>query len=148
MKKSTFFIGVTSCILFALGIFFKIQHWPGGSTLLVAGAALFALCYSVMLWIDKNALTKNDYQKSVNLFTMLAMTIIMICFVIKAMHWPHAGIAIFIGHFILLALIPVLFIQGSKETDPVKKLNFNHSAIMLVILTAFSFFIWLVIGTK
>lgn len=146
MKKSTFIIGLVSAFLILLGVGFKFQHWPGAGIMLTLGAALFALVYSILLWIDKNKIAQNSYQKFVNLMTMLTMLIIMVGFLFKVQHWPGAGIGIYAGHFLLLLMIPILFVQASRETDPVKKLNFNHIAIMLVILTAFSFFIWLGIG--
>ncbi len=146
MKKSTFIIGIVSAFLILLGVGFKFQHWPGAGVMLTLGAVLFALVYSVLLWIDKNKIAQNPYQKFVNLMTMLTMLIIMAGFLFKVMHWPGAALGIYGGHILLLLMIPILFVQASRETDPVKKLNFNHIAIMLVVLTAFSFFIWLGIG--
>ena len=146
MKKSTFVIGLVSAFLILIGVGFKFQHWPGAGIMVTLGAVLFALVYSVLLWIDKNKIAQNSYQKFVNLMTMLTMLIIMAGFLFKVMHWPGAAVGIYAGHFLLLLMIPILFIHASRETDPVKKLNFNHIAIMLVILTAFSFFIWLGLG--
>ncbi|MCX6327538.1 MAG: hypothetical protein NT144_12950 [Bacteroidia bacterium] len=145
MKKSTFILGVISTFLVLIGGAFKIQHWPGAGICLTLGVVLFAFVYSIMLMIDKNALAQNSFQKFVNVITMVAMMLIPVSFLFKAQHWPGAGIGIFIGNFILLAMIPILFAHGSKESDPVKKLNFNNEAILLVLLTAFSFFIWLVL---
>jgi len=146
MKKSTFIIGIVSAFLILLGVGFKSQHWAGAGVMLTLGAVLFALGYSVLLWIDKNKIAQSSYQKFVNLMTMLTMLIIMAGFLFKIQHWPGAGVGIYAGHILLLLMIPILFVQASRETDPVKKLNFNHNAILLVVLTAFSFFIWLVIG--
>jgi hypothetical protein len=95
------------------------------------------------LLLDKNAVAQNNYQKFVNVMTMVTMMIIMVAFLFKAQHWAGASIGIIVGHLLLLVMIPVLFIHASKESDPVKKLNFNNIAILFVILTAFSFFIWL-----
>jgi hypothetical protein len=144
MKKSTFIIGVISSFLVLIGVAMKFQHWPGAGVVITVGAALFAFGYSIMLLIDKNALQPNDFQKIVNIMTMIAMLVIMIAFVFKFQHWPGARIGIYAGHILLLALIPTLFMHALKESDPVKKLNFNNEAILLVLLTAFSFFIWLV----
>lgn len=143
MKKSTFFIGVVSSFLMLAGVVLKIQHWPGAGICMTLGAALFALGYAVLLLIDKNAIAQNSYQKLINIMTFLSMLIIMISFLFKFQHWPGAGFGVFLGNFLLLAMIPLLFVHASKETDPVKKLNFSNEAILLVILTAFSFFIWL-----
>jgi len=144
MKRNTFIIGVISSFLLLIGVAMKFEHWPGAGIVITIAAVLFAFGYAVLLYIDKNALAINDFQKFVNLLTMIAMIIIMIGFVFKFQHWPGARIGLYAGHLMLIALIPTLFIHASKESDPVKKLNFNNEAILLVMLTAFSFFIWLV----
>ena len=143
MKKSTFIIGVVSSFLMLIGVAFKTQHWPGSGIVMTIAAALFAFGYAVLLLLDKNAVAQNNFQKTVNVMTMVTMMIIMVSFLFKAQHWPGAGVGIFVGHLLLLIMIPLLFMQGSKESDPVKKLNLNNIAILFVLLTAFSFFIWL-----
>ena len=144
MKKNTFIIGVISSFLLLVGVAMKFEHWPGAAVVMTLAAVLFAFGYSVLLMIDKNAFAQNSFQKTVNLMTMLSMTIIMVAFIFKFQHWPGARIGLYVGNLLLLAMIPILFIHASKESDPVKKLNFNNEAILLVLLTAFSFFIWLV----
>ena len=146
MKKSTFIIGVISAFLILIGVAFKSQHWPGAGQALTLGAAAFVLGYSILLLIDKNKIAQNSFQKTVNVLTMATMMIVMTSFLFKVQHWQGANIGIYVGHLMLLIMIPVLFMQASRETDPVKKLNFNNIAILFVMLTAFSFFIWLVIG--
>ncbi len=144
MKKSTFIIGVISSFLFLIGVGMKFEHWPGASVVITVAAVLFVFGYSILLMIDKNALSSDEFQKFVNLMTMVAMMVIMIAFVFKFQHWPGARYGLYTGHLVLLILIPTLFMHASKESDPLKKLNFNNEAILLVLLTAFSFFIWLV----
>lgn len=148
MKKSTLLIGVIASFLLLIGVFFRILHWPGGGTIMTCAAAIFAFGYAIMLYIDKSALAQNSFQRFVNIMTMLAMIIIMLSFLFKVQHWPFSGEGIFISHLLLLVMIPVLFLQASKESDPVKKLNFNNIAILFVVLTAFSFYIWLRIGAN
>jgi len=144
MKKSTLITGVVSAFLILIGVAFKSQHWPGAGVAVTLGAALFALGYSVMLLIEKNKIARYSYQKFVNLMTCLTMFIIMTAFLFKIQHWPGAGIGIYLGHLMLLVMIPILFLHASREKDPEKKLNLNNIAILFVVLTAFSFFIWLV----
>jgi hypothetical protein len=146
MKKTTFLLGLLSAAMFFVSVFMKALHWPGAAVTMVTAAVIFAAGYSTMLWYDKNQLATTGSQKTVNFISMQVMIIVMVCFVFKALHLAGANIAIYIGHLCLLILIPILFIQGSEETDPVRKLNAYNSAIILVILTGFSFYIWLVAG--
>lgn len=45
MKKVAFISGAISGSLTALGLLFKIQHWPGASLLLVLGFGIGALVF-------------------------------------------------------------------------------------------------------
>jgi hypothetical protein len=143
MKKSTFLLGVISSFLILLGVAFKIEHWPGAAIAVGTGVTLFALCYSTLLLMDKNALAQNDLQKFVNLMTMIGMIVIPITFFLKVQHLTGARIGMYASHIYLLVMIPVLFYFGSKETDPIKKLNIYNSVMFLIVATAISFIIWL-----
>jgi hypothetical protein len=45
MKSIGFVSGVLSCTLIALGIVFKIQHWPGANVLLVLGISIGSILF-------------------------------------------------------------------------------------------------------
>lgn len=142
MKKSTFLTGVISTILLLIGIFFKTQHWPLSGVLMTVSLAAFALGYAVLLFMDKGKTAQTGIDKFANVMVMVTMIIVSISFLFKIMHWPGAGIGIYAAHFILIVMIVVLYIQGSKQTDPVKKLHIDSSAIILTLMTAISAYIW------
>ncbi len=57
MKSLAFTSGALSFSLTALGILFKIQHWPGASALLVLGLGIFSILFvpSITKYLyDKN----------------------------------------------------------------------------------------------
>ena len=142
MKKITFLTGVISTILLLIGIFFKVQHWPLSGVLMTVSLVSFALGYAVLLFMDKSKTAQTGIDKFANVMVMLTMIIVSISFLFKIMHWPGAGIGIFVAHFILIVMIIVLYIQGSKQTDPVNKLHIDSSAIILTLMTAISAYIW------
>jgi hypothetical protein len=142
MKKITFLTGVISTILLLIGIFFKTQHWPLSGVLMTVSLVSFALGYAVLLFMDKNKTAQTGIDKFANVMVMLTMIIVSISFLFKIMHWPGAGIGIWAAHIILIVMIVVLYIQGSKQTDPVKKLHIDSSAIILTLMTAISAYIW------
>ncbi len=144
MKKVTLLFGIISSCLFLGGLIMKLMHWPGAGFALFGSIVIFALGYSPLLLADRNKLTQNGYQKFVNVASMITMSLVAISFLFKAMHWPGAGIGVFVGNILLIIMIPVLFIHASKETDKVKKLSFYNEAILLVMITTFSLFLWLV----
>lgn len=142
MKKVTWIIGLISTFLVLIGVFFKFQHWPGANICLVLGGGLFAALYSPLLFLDKSKVVKTGLDKYVNVSVMLIMSVVMLGFIFKSLHWPGAGVGIYVGHFLLIILIPVLIIRAVKETDTAKKMNFSNEAVLLILLTAFSFFVW------
>jgi ABC-type multidrug transport system fused ATPase/permease subunit len=142
MKKSTFFTGVISTILLLIGILFKTQHWPLSGVFMTVSLASFALGYAVLLFMDKSKSAQTGIDKFANVMVLLTMIIVSISFLFKIMHWPGAGYGIYAAHIILIAMIVVLYIQGSKQTDPVKKLHIDSSAIVLTLMTAISIYIW------
>ncbi len=143
MKKITLSMGIISSFLVLIGVAIKFMHWPGAGILLTIGCVLFALVYAPLLYINKSKIAITKYQKFVNIMALLAMMLIVTGFLFKIQHWPGAGIGLVAGNCLLLILIPVLFIHGSKETDVVKKMNFFNEAIIIVLLASFSLFMWL-----
>ena len=133
---------MVSCFLFLTGILMKVMHWPGAGVVITASIALFALVYSVLLMLDKNKVAQTGFQKTVNLLGLVTMVIVSSSFLFKAMHWPGAGILIYIAHGILVILIPVMFIRGSKESDPVAKMRVYNTAILFTFIVGVSIYIW------
>jgi hypothetical protein len=137
MKKATLILGVVSSVIVLIGGLFKILHWPGAGIALTVGIVLFFV-YALLLFIDKQEFATTSLHKVSNVFVLIAMLLISAGFILKVQHWPGAGVIIYISHVALFALIPVSFIKASKETKPVKKLNFHNEAIVLILLLAFS----------
>lgn len=144
MKKTTLTLGVISSLIFVLGVLFKFQHWPGAGIALCLSILLFAFGYSPLLMIDRNRVAQNSTQRLTNLASMIGMTIIAISFLFKAMHWPGAGVGVIVGNLTLVVLVPLLFYRATKEPESVVRMNSYNEAILLLFLTGFSLFLWLV----
>jgi hypothetical protein len=137
MKKITLISGVVSSAIVLIGSTFKVLHWPGAGVALTIGISLFAV-YALLLFLDKQENAKSTMHKVSNIFVMFAMILISLGFLFKMMHWPGAGVMIYVSNVTLLALVPMSFIKASQETEPVKKLNFYNEAIVLILLISFS----------
>ncbi len=144
MKKATLILGVISSLVFVLGVLFKWQHWPGAGVALLVSILLFAFGYTPLLMADRGRFAQDSHQKLINIASMIAMFIIAISFLFKVQHWPGAGIAVIIGNFTLIVLVPLLFYRASKETEEKVRMNSYNEAIILTFLTGFSLFLWLV----
>jgi hypothetical protein len=76
--------GALGLTLFALGILFKFQHWPGAAILLVSGPALMFLIYFTLQMTTINFAD----EKTVNSFRETFFVIIIACFII----WLAMGV--------------------------------------------------------
>ena len=140
MKKATLVLGIVSSVIVLIGGVFKILHWPGAGIALTIGIVLF-FAYAIFLFGDKQGAAATTIDKISNVFVLIAMVLISGGFLFKMMHWPGAGVLIYISNVALFALIPVIFIKASKETEPLKKLNFYNEAIVLILLISFTLFL-------
>ena len=144
MKKATLTLGVISSIIFVLGVLLKWQHWPGAGIALLISIILFAFGYSPLLMVDRNSYAKNSNQKLINLAVLIAMIVVSVSFLFKAMHWPGAGVGVVVGNLALILIVPLLFYRASKESEPVPRMNYYNEAVILLFLVGFSLFLWLV----
>jgi hypothetical protein len=141
MKKSTLITGYLTAFIFLIGVIFKSLHYPYAGILITIGCVLFALAYGIPLFLEKNKVATNSYQKFFNLFILILILVIPTAFIHKIMHWPYAGILVNLSNILLLIGIPLIIFNAVKSKDSLKKLNFHSEAILFIMLTAFSIFI-------
>jgi hypothetical protein len=142
MKKSTLITGYVAAFILLLGMLFKWQHYLGAGVMITIGCVVFSFAYGIMLFIEKNKIADTSSQKLVNILTLILMLVIPNSFLFKNMHWPGGSVLFYASHILMIIGIPVLIYHAVKTQDALKKLNFHHIAIIFVVLTGFSFFVW------
>jgi len=143
MKKSTLFTGYLTSFLILIGVIFKGLHYPYAGPLISIGCIAFSLTYGIPLFIEKNKIATNSYQKFINIFVLILILLIPTGFLFKVQHWPYANILVNLSNILLLIGIPILIISAIKSKDPLKNLNFHNEAVLFILITGFSFFIFL-----
>jgi hypothetical protein len=138
MKKSTLMTGYIASFLFLIGVIFKVLHYQYAGAIVVVGCVLFSLLYAIPLFFERNKQATGGYQKFFNFVVLLMMIFIPAGFLFKLMHWPGAGIILYIAYALLLVGIPLIIYNAVKITDSYKKLNFHNEAIILILLAGFS----------
>jgi hypothetical protein len=124
MKTFMKIFGVLSPSLMAVGALFKIQHWPGGSAILVAG--FFFLCFFFLpsaIYV-LNAENKTDKKHLfMKLSGLISSVIFLLGILFKVMHWPGAGIALAVGLFMLgiIFLPSLIFARISDDRGEGKR---------------------------
>ena len=145
MKQITKVFGILSSILILAGVIFKTLHWPGAAIILLLGIVAFAAIYAILLFVERQKEAKTAIAKTSNVFVLLAMVLISVGFLFKSMHWPGAGVLIYVSNIALLALIPIKYIQACKNDNEQKKQNYYNEAIVITLLLAFSLFLLFVL---
>lgn len=88
MKKVVGISGIISALCVILGVFFKIQHWPGAGVLLVIGLVLTSLfVFPTMAYIDiKYGQSKTHKLHSISGY--VSAILLSMATLFKIMHWP------------------------------------------------------------
>ncbi len=145
MKKITSLSGIISALIVLVGSIFKTLHWPGAGIIIVVGIALFAVLYATLLFIDKQKYATDMMQKISNICVYIAMVVISLGFLFKVMHWPGAGVMIYLGFLPIIALLVVSLVRSSAEKDALRKLNVTNEAVIIILWLAFTL---ILIGLK
>ena len=138
MKKITSLSGIISALIVLVGSIFKTLHWPGAGIIIVVGTALFAVLYATLLFIDKQKYATDMIRNISNICVYITMVIIPLGFLFKVMHWPGAGVLIYLGFLPIIALLVVSLVRSSAEKDALRKLNVTNEAVIIILWLAFS----------
>lgn len=88
MKKVVGISGIISALSVILGVFFKIQHWPGAGILLTVGLALTCFfVFPAMTYLDvKKGQSKLHKMQSISGY--VSAILLSLATLFKIMHWP------------------------------------------------------------
>ncbi|NOZ47440.1 MAG: hypothetical protein GXO79_11755 [Chlorobi bacterium] len=133
MKKFNFWLAAIAAIVFFFGNYFKVQHWPGASVLMIIGA-LAGIVFLFMYLFGDVANLNEGKERTNGVLGAITMILVLIGFTFKIMHWPGANIGVYFGHAVLLLFSIYLFIDASNETDANKQTIKVFNALTIVVL--------------
>lgn len=132
MKKITYVIGLVGSLLAITGAFFKTQHWPGASILMVLGFMAVVLGFLPLYFVGSY---KEQSEKPHPIYPIVAYLSLFFIFtgaVFKVMHWPGAGILLKVSVFALLVgFLPLYIVQLFKRSVK-SKINPAYIIMLLV----------------
>jgi hypothetical protein len=117
MKNSMKITGVAGMALLAFGALFKIQHFPGGDILFVAGFFLLgALFFPVSILVLQKE-SKQLERPLIYVSALIGGLALIFAIMLKVMHWPGANPLCFLGYAMLgLLFLPLLLFRQLKNT--------------------------------
>ena len=88
-----------------IGEFFKIQHWPGASILIMFGTFIFTFFYIPLFTIENWKTKETKISKLVLIIQSFILLILALGVTFLIMRWPGSGFFYFINNYILLFIV-------------------------------------------
>jgi hypothetical protein len=137
MKTKIYILGLAATILVFLGIFFKIQHWPGTGYLFFIGLSTLVLVFlPVALWSNYISEGKKE-NVLLYIVTYLTCLIVFTAMLFKIQHWSGAGILLIVSvPFPFAVFLPLfLYVTGKNKNHNI----YNTIAVLFLLILISSF---------
>lgn len=124
--------GYISSLMILSGAFFKFNHWPGASALLLVGVFLLTVLFLPLLFILKfKESAESNRSIALSSIAFVSSILFSVGIIFRIMHWPGAQFILIIGGvLLLLAYLPIYFISVYKNTT--NKLNARATVILMI----------------
>ena len=144
-KTLLFILSYIGLLLIVTGFLFKALHLPGAGIMLLVSSALFTFVFTPLffLYLYKSRLARVLSNKSLYIFGFSGVVILLVSLILKAFHWPGAGLAVITGGFIVsIFFLPTIFSGFYRSTKNRTVLKFSeHKWFWLTACIASSLFI-------
>jgi hypothetical protein len=119
MTKTIKISALFAAILILIGTFFKTSHWPGANIIMVTGTAVGIFAFIMMISRFTGKLV-TGFEQFNGIFASLAVILGLLTFVFKLLHWPGAGILVWIADIGIMLSAVFFLIDGIRDTDEYK----------------------------
>lgn len=132
MKNFTYVFGLSSAILTILGSFFKRMHWPGAGIMITVGMMLIVLVFLPLYFISNHREQSERKNPVYAIVGYLTIALLLAGATFKIMHWPGAGIMLYVSvGFILIGFIP-LYVVNIFQRSGKERTNLPYVVMLLV----------------
>jgi hypothetical protein len=137
MKQKLYILGLITAIVISTGIILKVNHWPAAGILITAGILMLVFIFLPAALINNYKAEGNSQNRLLYIVTWITCFVVFIAMLFKVMHWPYAGIGLFIAlPFPYVVFLPVFLIVTSKN----KNFNIYNTVFVLLLLALNSVF--------
>jgi hypothetical protein len=137
MKQKIYILGLITAIIISTGIILKVNHWPAAGILIIAGILILVFLFLPAALINSYKAEGNNQNRLLYIVTWITCFVVFIAMLFKIMHWPYAGIGLFIAlPFPYIVFLPVFLIVTSNN----KNFNVYNTVFVLLLLALNSVF--------
>ena len=130
MKKTVVIFGIIGAIFIAIGVLFKMMHWPGAGVAILLGSTLLAI-YSLLYMYEKMQ-AATGIENAFIIFFGISGILLCMGFLFKVMHWPGAGAMIYTFFATYTILVILAVFRAINEKDKVLQYQYTNNLIWLV----------------
>ena len=124
-------------MIISTGVILKMNHWPAAGILITAGILFLVLLFMPAALINNYKVEGNNQNRVLYIVTYITCFVVFIGMLFKIMHWPYAGIGLFIAlPFPYIVFLPVFLIVTSKN----RNFNIYNTVFVLLLLALNSVF--------
>jgi hypothetical protein len=121
----------------AIGVIFKMNHWPAAQIMITAGTLILVLLFLPAALINNYRAEGNSRNKLLYIVTWITCFVVFTAMLFKIQHWPYAGIGLVIAlPFPYVVFLPVFLVVTSKN----KNFNIYNTVFVLLLLALNSVF--------
>jgi uncharacterized membrane protein len=132
MKRITYLSGLTGSILTLFGVFFKMMHWPAASILIALGFILVGLVFLPLYFTLSYREQVEKPHVAYPIVGYITIFLILTGAVFKIMHWPGAGILLYVSIGVLAIVFIPLFVVRIFKKSPDRKINTPYVVMLLI----------------
>jgi hypothetical protein len=132
MNKTMKISGYVSSLMILFGAFFKFNHWPGASIMMVFGVFFFTVLFLPLLFILKfKASAENNRSVVLSIIGFISAITLSSGVLFRIMHWPNARLLTITGCALLvLGYLPIYLLSIYKNTT--NKMNATATVILII----------------
>ena len=131
MKKAILTIGIIGAILLLVGVLFKLLHWPGAGVVVTLGVLSLSI-YAVLYMLEQVKIYKTELVKAYAVLFGITGLMMLLGFLFKIMHWPGAGILLYLFLVFYVGLVVITIFRFTSEKQ--KELRYKYINNFIILL--------------
>lgn len=138
MRKSTLILGVVLTCIIALGVLFRIMHWPGSSPMIVLGIGSVMTIFLPMLLIHRLKTDKTALERGTAIFGFITGFLFLFPgLLFSIQRWPGGVVMIYGGILFGLVFLFLFLLSRKKSGKPVFAIESFSLIIVSMLLVLF-----------
>lgn len=117
MKIASSIIGFFCLVFMTLAALFKVQHYPGGSIMLIFSLGIFSTIFIPIYFISRVLDAKSVLDKIANVTAIFSLSCFFLGLLFKIQHYPGASMLLSLGVLLLILPTGILMLVSAIKNE-------------------------------